>query len=105
MENMVTIYPADYCMDCNTEHSMMVCDIFNNEIPISRIIDNNSLIDNRELSYIKCKKCSNEYNIDFSDNYFDICSSQEKEIKLEIISDTINLSRLFNSIKIYCYKK
>lgn len=66
MENMVKIYKEDYCMDCNTEHALAIYDIFSNKINMSDVIQNPSIISRRNLSYIKCKNCNREYNIDWS---------------------------------------
>jgi hypothetical protein len=66
MNDMVIIYEEDYCMDCNTEHSLVIYDIFNRGTDIRSIINNPAIIDSKEMSYIKCKNCNREYNIDWS---------------------------------------
>jgi hypothetical protein len=66
MSEMVIFYPEDYCMNCKVEHSLEIYDVYGNHYNISNIIKDNSIIDRKELSYIKCKKCNREYNIDWS---------------------------------------
>lgn len=66
MADIVTFYEEDYCMDCNTAHSLSIYDIYNNKISIQKIMNDSSILIRREMSYIKCDKCNREYNIDWS---------------------------------------
>lgn len=63
---MITTYAEDYCMDCQEEHSLAICDRYDNCTDVSKILENNNLLSNKELEYIICKKCNREYNIDWS---------------------------------------
>lgn len=66
MKCMVNIYPEDYCMDCNSEHSLMIYDIFNRPTSMLNIINDPSILSKKEFVFIKCKNCGKEYNIDWS---------------------------------------
>lgn len=66
MANLVIFHDEDYCMDCNTEHSLFVYDVFNIKTPISKMIKDKSFEPKRELEYIKCNNCDREYNIDWT---------------------------------------
>lgn len=66
MGNMVTFYEEDYCMDCNTSHALSIYDIFNNRISMTAVMKDPSVLDRRQMSYVRCDKCNREYNIDWS---------------------------------------
>lgn len=66
MDNMITIYDEDYCIDCDSEHSLMICNENDSCMEMSKVLENPSILARRELEYIKCKKCNIEYNIDWS---------------------------------------
>lgn len=63
----------DKCMECNTERSIEIFDIFNKPINFSYLIDLtesknidiNEKFNNRQLSYMQCRRCGKVYCIDW----------------------------------------
>lgn len=60
----------DNCINCNSDRSIELYDVYNKPVNYSYFLDNISRIDidcfnKRELSYMKCKKCGKIYNINW----------------------------------------
>lgn len=70
MERIVEIVRMeDYCPSCHSKYSIELYDVYNNSLGLTRLLNRNILndkIENRRLSYMKCKKCGHEYKIDYS---------------------------------------
>lgn len=70
---MNTIRP-DKCMECNTDRCIELYDIYDKPVNYTYLVDmyergnNQNIIekfDNRQLSYMKCKRCGKQYCIDW----------------------------------------
>lgn len=69
---------SDYCINCHTSN-IELYDMYNNPVNYSLLVtkylqggDINSVLNKRELSYFRCKKCGQIYRIDWRNNYFPI---------------------------------
>lgn len=66
----------DKCMECNTDRSIELFDMYDRQVNYSYLIDqyekgiildSMERFDNRQLSYMMCKKCGKVYCIDWRD--------------------------------------
>ena len=73
MKKIFSVIRPDKCMECNTERSIELFDIFDRPVNYSYLLDliesKNINIDekfnNRQLSYMRCKRCGKVYCIDW----------------------------------------
>ena len=80
MKKIFSIIRADKCMECNTERSIEIFDIFDKPINYSYLldlldtkdIDINEKINNRQLSYMQCRRCGKVYCIDWRNRKYPV---------------------------------
>lgn len=73
MDRVMPYTAENYCIKCNT-HNVECFDSYNNPINLSNLIilnKNNKKINlnNKQLIYMRCKKCGNKYNIVWKNNH------------------------------------
>lgn len=64
---------ADKCMECNSDRSIEMFDVFDRPVNYSYLldlletknIDVNEKFNNRQLSYMQCRRCGKVYCIDW----------------------------------------
>ena len=57
----------DYCPSCQSKYSIEVYDVYNRPLGLTRLLNRNLLreLDNKRLSYMKCKKCGKDFRINY----------------------------------------
>lgn len=80
MKKIFRIIRADRCMECNSDRSIELFDIYDKPVNYSYLldllernnIDINEKLNNRQLSYMQCRKCGKVYCIDWRDRNYPV---------------------------------
>ena len=80
MKKIFSIIRPDKCMECNTERSIEIFDVFDKPINYSYLldllesknIDVNERLNNRQLSYMQCRRCGKIYCIDWRNRNYPV---------------------------------
>jgi len=68
--NPINIKREDHCIYCHSDRVVELYDAYNKPVNYSYFLDNQdkigvSTFDKREMSYFKCRKCGQSYNIEW----------------------------------------